>query len=321
MYTHVDSATGSCYNGIQIEIRGFAMKLLLILFLLALLAVVGLGFYLAAYSVRIRRQSLEDALKWQSERYDISWYDELEVEDYTVSSYDGYVLHAQLLRNPAPSKRYVILSHGYTDNRFGSLKYARLYLELGFNCVLYDLRGHGQNAPTHCTYSLRERRDLCAMVDDARARWPEMSGLGLHGESLGAATTAAAMRYRPAVDFAVADCGFAEVASIMSERIGQFHLPKPLFHLARLCAKLIYGCDFNDMRPIDALPENDVPMLFVHGEADRFIPCAHSVAMRDANRGPAELLLVPHARHAQSIFADYGLYREHLLAFVNKYVE
>ena len=292
------------------------MKLLLILFLLALLAVMGLGFYLAAYSVRIRRQSLEDALKWQSERYDISWYNELEVEDYTVTSYDGYVLHAQLLRNPAPSKRYVILSHGYTDNRFGSLKYARLYLELGFNCVLYDLRGHGQNAPTHCTYSLRERRDLCAMVDDARARWPEMSGLGLHGESLGAATTAAAMRYRPAVDFAVADCGFAEVASIMVNRIRQFHLPRFMFQLARLCAKLIYGCDFNDMRPIDALKDNRIPILFIHGEDDGFIPASHSEAMHRATAGKSELHLIPGAKHAASIFTDGEAYREYVESFI-----
>ena len=112
---------------------------------------VALGFFLAKFSMSIRRQTLEQARAWQAEHYDIAWYDGLEKQDYTIQSDDGYTLHVELLRNPAPSDRYVLISHGYTDNRFGSLKYTRIYLELGFNVILYDLRGHGENEPTFCT--------------------------------------------------------------------------------------------------------------------------------------------------------------------------
>ena len=298
---------------------GVITVMIVIILMAALLIVIALGVYSSGIMVQIKGHTLEEARERQSNHYDTGFYDRLEKVDYEVASYDGYLLHAQLLKHPEPSQKYVILSHGYTDNRFGCLKYVRLYLELGFNCVIYDLRGHGLNEKTFCTYSIREGRDLCAVVGDARKRWPEMACLGLHGESLGAATTAAAMRYKPQVDFAVADCGFSEINSILKAGMRMSHLPGFMFGVARLCAKIRYGFDFNDMRPVDALRENDVPMLFIHGEADAFIPSSHSVAMRDATRGDAELFLVPAARHARSVFIDYDGYLQRLDAFIKSH--
>ena len=111
----------------------------------------AMGFFFANYSMSIRRQTLEEARAWQEKHYDLSWFDPLEKTDYTVSSYDSYVLHAQFLKNPKSTGRYVLISHGYTDNRFGALKYAKMYLDLGFSIIVYDLRGHGLNEPTFCT--------------------------------------------------------------------------------------------------------------------------------------------------------------------------
>ena len=50
------------------------------------------------------------------------------------------------------------------------------------------MRGYGENEPTFCTYGLLEGKDLAELVKDTRKRYPEISELGLHGESLGAAT-------------------------------------------------------------------------------------------------------------------------------------
>ena len=277
----------------------------------------ALSFALAGYSMRIKGQTLEEARKWQSSRYDLSFYDGCEKTDYVVKSFDGYELHAQKLANMRPTGKYVIISHGYTDNRIGSLKYAKEYLALGFDVIIYDLRGHGLNAPTFCTYTVREARDLDAVIRDARVRFPDIRLLGLHGESLGAATTAAVMQYKPAVDFAVADCGFAEIESIIRAGIRGFHLPGGLVHLGSAGAKLRYGCSYAQMRPVDALRDNRVPMLFIHGEKDGFIPCRHSFAMRDATQGCAEVLIVPGAKHAASVFADPVRYREALQRFID----
>ena len=260
-----------------------------------------MGFYLAAYAMGGKRQTLEEARAWQEEHYDLSWYDGLEKADYTVKSDDGYALHCQLVCSPAPSDRYVIISHGYTDNRFGALKYGKLYLDLGFNLIVYDLRGHGLNAPTFCTYSVRESRDLVALIEDARGRFGDMKALGLHGESLGAATTVAVLKYAPAVDFAVADCGFAEITPVLVGGLKAMKLPGWLVEVASACAKLRYGYGFGQMRPIDSLAESQVPILFIHGAEDDFITPDHSQRMYDAARGEKRLVLIPGAKHANSV--------------------
>ena len=105
--------------------------LLIAVFLLAALAL--LGWALAGYALRIRPQTLEEARRWQEEHYDLSWYDGLDKEDYTAVADDGYSLHVQRLVNPAGGRGCVIISHGYTDNRLGALKYARNYLDMGLD--------------------------------------------------------------------------------------------------------------------------------------------------------------------------------------------
>ena len=280
-----------------------------------------LGWILCSFSTGVKRQSLEEGRKWQEEHYDISWYDPLEKNDYTVKSYDGYVLHAEALKNPAETQQYVLISHGYTDNRFGSLKYARMYLDLGFNVIIYDLRAHGLNEKTFVSYSVRESKDLLEMIRDARMRFPDMVLFGLHGESLGAATTAAVMKYRPEVDFAAADCGFSEIRSIMKTGLRSMHLPFFFVGIAGMFSKLRHGISFREMTPADALDENSVPMLFIHGEEDSFIPPSHSEIMQKRTAGYSELHLIEGAKHAQAALKAPEEYERILGAFIEKVKE
>lgn len=288
--------------------------------ILAVLCVlfVALGFFLADYSMKIRRQTLEQARQWQSEHYDISWYDTIKKQDYTVKSYDGYVLHVQKIFNSQPTDRYVLISHGYTDNHIGSLKYTRMYLDLGFNVILYDLRGHGENEPTFCTYSIRERRDLETLICDSRARYPEAKLFGIHGESLGSATSIAVLEYKPPIDFVVADCGFSEITTVMQGGLRGMHLPAWLVHWASVCAKVRFGYYYHQMRPIDSLKDNQIPILFIHGDKDDFIIPAHSQKMQQATKGYSEIHLIPGATHAASILTAPEDYKRYVREFLQK---
>ena len=290
--------------------------IVIIVILLILLGVTG--FIFAGYSMGIRRQTLEEARAWQEAHYDLSWYDPLEKTDYTVTGGDGYLLHAQFLKNPEPAIRYVIISHGYTDNRFGALKYAKMYLDLGFNVIVYDLRGHGLNEPTFCTYSARERKDLLAVIQDARERWPEMRLIGLHGESLGAATSVAVLEEKPPVDFVVADCGFSDIVPVLKGGLQSMRLPGFLVDVASLFAKIRFGYSYSEMKPIDSLKENRIPILFIHGAEDSFILPEHSEKMKNATQGYAEVHLIPGADHAMSVLTAPEAYKELVSDFLEK---
>ncbi len=293
-----------------------AIVLVLLIVLTALL-----GFGLARFSMTGKRQTLEEARAWQEAHYDLSWYDPLEKTDYTVPGDGGYTLHVQMLRNPKGSDRYILISHGYTDNRFGALKYARLYLDLGFHVIVYDLRGHGLNAPDVCTYSVRERKDLLCLILDSRQRYPGMTILGLHGESLGAATSLAVLEENPPVDFVVADCPFSDIVPVLKAGLKGMRLPAFLVNVASLCARLRYGYSFDQMRPVECLGDCAVPILFIHGAEDSFIPPEHSEKLQAAAKGYTELRLMSGAGHAMSVITDPDLYGRFVTDFLREHVK
>lgn len=282
-----------------------------IIILIICLIFTAMSLYLSYYSMRIKRQTFEEARRWQAEHYDISFYDKLEKNDYSIVSYDGYVLAVQLLINPEPTDRYILISHGYTDNHYGMLKYTKMYLDFGFNVILYDLRGHGENVKTFCTYTVRERKDLDLLIKDCRKRYPDMSVFGIHGESLGSATSIAVLEYKPDIDFVVADCGFAEIMNVMKGGLRDMHLPAWMIYPAQLCTRLIYGYKYTQMRPIDSLKDNEIPILFFHGEEDTIIRPVNSELMQKETKGYSQIHIIPGATHAASVLTapeDYKRY-------------
>ena len=295
------------------------MKIALIIICILLVLLLAAGLALAFYSTGTHPQSLEAARKWQEDHYDLSWYDPMEKEEFTVTAPDGYRLWAQRLINPVPADRSVIISHGYTDNRYGALKYAKNYLDLGFDVVVYDLRGHGVNAHACCTYSVREREDLLALIRTVRERYPQYAVLGIHGESLGAATSVACLSKKPPVDFVVADCGFSEIRSVLAGALKKMHIPGFLLAITAVWTKLRCGYSYKDMRPIDSLKDNTVPILFFHGTADELIVPSHSEKMAKETAGPSELHLIKGAPHAISVIHAPTEYRECLETFLKKY--
>lgn len=313
------------------------MKILCIVCAIVIVLIIGMGFYLSKFSITINRQSLSDALKWQMEHYDLSWYrpsyvpDEFkdkfneenqneqlmeEEKSYTIKSFDGYELHAYYLKNIKETNKYIIISHGHTDNHYGSLKYTKIYLELGFNVIIYDLRGHGSNEETICTYSVRERKDLDVIIKDTYERYGNVEYLGIHGESLGGATSIAVLENKPKIDFVVDDCGFADISEVFKGAIQG--VPKFMVDVASACTKLRYGYSYKQMRPVECLTENTIPLCCIHGKDDGFILPEHASKFQNATKGYCEVNLIDGASHAASVLTDPVKYKKIVEEFLEK---
>ena len=277
---------------------------------------ISFAFWLPSFIMTGKRQTLDEAFAWQTDHYDTTFYEGLDKSDYIVTGLEEYELHVELLKNPYPSSKYVIISHGYTDNRMGSLKYVQIYLDLGFNCIIYDLRGHGENESTFTTYGIKESQDLKYLIDDTRSRYDDITVLGLHGESLGSATTITSLKYKPDVDFVVADCGFSDIENVLKEGYRNAHVPACLVDVADFTGKLRYGYSIKEMRPIDALDENEIPILFIHGAEDTFILPKNSEDMAEMTKGYKELYTIPGAGHAESVLKAPAEYKEHVTAYL-----
>ena len=94
------------------------------------------------------------------------------------------------------------------------------------------------------------------------------------------------------------------------------YLPEAVVPLASVCAKIRYGYSYDMMRPIDSLTENEIPILFIHGEEDSFILPEHSERMQKETKGYSELHLIPGAAHAASILTAPAEYKGIVAAFL-----
>ena len=270
------------------------------------------GAALCRYALYGRRKTVPESIAWAKEH--VPFLPDIgALEPVELTGADLKPLHGYFLRCGRKAKGCVIITHGYSDTHIGALKYAKIYLDMGYDCLVYDLRGHGDNPREACTYSVRESADLDAIIRFVRK---QTSFVGLHGESLGAATTAAVMKYRPDVAFAVCDCGFCDIMPIFKAGLKVMHIPAFFIHAASLIAWLFHGISFEEMRPLDALgPEVRVPMLFIHGENDALIFPEHSRRMHRAVQG-SRMALIPGAAHAASVLTDPEAYTHVVSGFV-----
>ena len=72
------------------------------------------------------------------------------------------------------------------------------------------------------------------------------------------------------------------------------------------------------MRPIDSLTENEIPILFIHGEDVTFILPDNAQAMYERTKGIREIHLIPEAGHAESILKAPDKYKEYVDSFLQK---
>ena len=90
-------------------------------------------------------------------------FNTLKKRKITIPSPFGYPLK-MLIVEPRVSNRYIIISHGVTENKISSIKYVQYFLDRGFNVLLYDHRRHGESGGKTTSYGYYEKYDLQAIV-------------------------------------------------------------------------------------------------------------------------------------------------------------
>lgn len=266
----------------------------------AMTAAVGGGSYHYAHLIaKPHGKTLPEEKEWEQEHGLWGDFDSYKRTAYTVGGEGGYVLHCECVETNPGSRKYVILTHGFTSNRYGVVKYIDIYRNLGYNCVIYDVRQHGENEGSVCTLGNTEARDLLCLIDDTFRRFGGDIELGLHGESMGSSISLNVLRYKRQIHFVVADCGFANLYELIDRVFSARHLGW-MTGPVNLTMRLLYHFDMHDTSARDALKDNKVPICFIHGADDRFILPQNSEELKTVTKGYAELHLVPGADHAQA---------------------
>ncbi len=270
-----------------------------------------------------KTRSMEAAVSLEKKHGYWDFYEGLLKEDWDITSYDGYLLHGTLIHNDSPAARpndYVIITHGYTSTRYGSLKYLPLFYEKGYQIYIYDDRNHGANKKCFTSMGYFEHRDLIAVKDALLKRFGEDITIGLHGESMGCAISLMALGKWDGFRFCIADCGYGDLASLLDYQLKtRIHLPIIFGRSASVMGKIIYGFGLYDIHPCESIRHTRTPILFVHGAADTFIPKEQSQLNYDScEDNYKEIYFVEGADHAVSIDTDPEGYTKKVHEFLEK---
>ena len=235
-----------------------------------------------------------------------AYYHSLAFEEAEIASFDGLRLRARLCA-VEEGKPLLLLFHGWRSSAardFGCV--LEFYRAQGFGLVLVDQRAHSESGGKAISFGVHERRDCLAW-----ARWAEErfhpSAMYLDGISMGAATVLMASEFDlPAsVRGIIADCGYTSPRDILCKVIRQCHLPvTPVYFLVRLGARVFGRFDPEAASAARALEKCRVPVLFIHGEADDFVPCDMSRENCAHCAAPKTLVTVPGADHGFSYLVD-----------------
>lgn len=244
---------------------------------------------------------------------DAAVLDNAPYEEVHITAKDGVDLFGRYYhhKDGAP---VVLIFHGYTGyaQRDGLGGYI-LCRKLGYNVLLPDQRAHGRSGGHTITMGAKEQYDAQSWANWAADRFGQDTPLFLMGVSMGAATVmlASGLPLPSSVRGIVADCGYTSAEEITRKCLPDYLPHAPIgaaYAVGRLGARLYGRFEPNNIDCTAAVSKATVPILFVHGEEDGFVPCEMSRKNFDACASRKELLTIPGAAHAVCYYRDTEKY-------------
>jgi len=229
----------------------------------------------------------------------------------TIRSRDGLQLVGKYYAGQ-PGKPLILFFHGYRStgerDASGGFWYCR---EKGYSLLMVDQRAHGESEGRTISFGIKERYDCLDWINEILRRFGPETEILLSGISMGGATVlmAAELPLPPQVKGIWADCGFASPEGVLRETIRRRNWPEAVFYpLVSLSARLFGGFRVEERTALDAVRHAKVPILLIHGEDDKIVPCHMAHALRDACASAVTLLTVPGAAHGVSYYMDKDAY-------------
>lgn len=208
-------------------------------------------------------------------------------------------------------------SHPLTDFSGGT----ELSFQMGHNVLLIDERAHGKSEGNTISFGILERRDLLDWVDYAVRRFGKDVQILLYGVSMGGATVlmASDSDFPKNVRGIIADCPYAKPLDIILYVGERTPFPTRLIKpFALLAARIYGGFDLLETDAVRAVENTKVPILIIHGEDDRYVPCWMSESVAQANPQMVRRFTFPGAAHGISYLVDTPRYHKIVKEFIQQ---
>ncbi len=307
------------------------MTYLIILIIIAILVIVfflATGLYIFRSTVTRELHDIEKSYTRYVENnlFDEALYNSASKEDITLKSFDGLNLTSTLIMNENPTKKFIVLVHGVSICYVGSLKYFDIFYKNGFNVLIVNQRRHGKSEGKYSTYGFYEKYDVNMWIEYLKSRFGNDIILGLHGESMGAGTVMETIPLNNSIKFVIEDCGYSNFHKLIGFQITHAYknrlvrkILRPSLIFANFFMKTKAKFSMKKIVPIDIVSSTSLPMMFIHGKEDYFVPWYMAVDLYKAKtKGYKELYLVEGAKHAEALEVNKILYEKKIMTFIEK---
>lgn len=244
-------------------------------------------------------------------------------ETVEITSRDGFKLVGHWFEADDP-KRVILAAHGWKASWYRDFGYSYPFLKSENCSILYiEQRGQGESEGRYIGFGLLERFDVLDWLSWIEKRCGTQIPVYLAGISMGATTVlmASGQELPPNVKGIIADCGFTSPTAIWR------HVARDIMHIpflvtdlfSRVMCRRILGVSPASYSTVDALRTNKVPVLFIHGQDDSFVPVSMTRENYEACAAPKDIMIVPGAIHGMSYAAAKEAYEEKERQFWAKY--
>lgn len=216
----------------------------------------------------------------------------------------------------------VIFFHGYrcTAIRDGNGMF-RFAKAMGYNILMIDQRAHGQSEGKTITFGIMERYDCLKWVEYVTGRFGKDTRILLAGISMGAATVlmASDLGLPETVKGILADCGYSSPKGILCKVMKDLRYPVRItYWMAKTGARIFGGFDVEEASATEALKNTTLPILLLHGDDDRFVPCSMSEECQSIGPDHMELVKIKGAGHGMSFCVDSKNYEKAIKGFCER---
>lgn len=245
--------------------------------------------------------------------------------DKSITSSDKHNLnlHAEIFQNKESNSKWAIIVHGYAGDIQTTTRWIRNFHEKGYNVLAPDLRGHGKSEGEYIGMGWDDRLDIVSWIDEVIKMNPDAE-IVLSGVSMGGATVmnTAGENLPDNVKVIVEDCGFVSTSDIFAYQLNElFSLPRfPILNAANTITKIRAGYDIFQSPTLNQIANSKTPMLFIHGDQDKFVPFEMLDKAYNAATVEKEKLVIPGAGHGESLKINSELYWETVWGFVDEYI-
>ncbi|SQI05626.1 alpha/beta hydrolase [Clostridium perfringens] len=307
------------------------MTYLIILIIIAIIVIIfflATGLYIFKSTVTRELHDIEKSYTRYVENnlFDEALYNSASKEDITLKSFDGLNLTSTLIMNENPTNKFIVLVHGVSICYVGSLKYFDIFYKNGFNVLIVNQRRHGKSEGKYSTYGFYEKYDVNMWIEYLKSRFGNDIILGLHGESMGAGTVMETIPLNDSIKFVIEDCGYSNFHELIGFQITHAYknrlvrkILRPSLIFANFFMKTKAKFSMKKIVPIDIVSSTSLPMMFIHGKEDYFVPWYMALDLYKAKtKGYKELYLVEGAKHAEALEVNKILYEKKIMTFIEK---